>query len=309
MNRIFAAASLLFLLLVGAPAAFAAPVDQAGWNARKQSLRLPNGVRLSYVELGNPKGAPVLLLHGWTDSSRAWTILAPRLLRHRLLIPDQRGHGGSDAPACCYSLSTLADDARLFLDVKGIRRAAVVGHSLGSLVAQVLAAESPERVSKLVLIGSTALVPIRRGDWVWKNVSALSWPIDPRSRFMREWSPSASPTPVDPDYAAHADREIAAVPRHVWNGVMRELVDVAAGRFTPDITAPTLILSGGRDELFPAEHHHALVAAISHAEARVFPALGHNLILERPDEVGAALADFLAGRKGPPVLEAAARRK
>lgn len=307
MNRILAAALFLFLLL-SAAAAFAEPIDQAGWNARKQSLRLPNGVRLSYVELGDPAGEPVLLLHGWTDSSRAWTILAPQLLDYRLLILDQRGHGGSDAPACCYSLSTFADDSRLFLDAKGVRRAAVVGHSLGSMVAQVLAADSPERVSKLVLIGSTALAPARRGDWLWTNVNALSWPIDPGSKFMRAWSPAASPTPVDPDYVAHADREIAAVPRHVWHGVLREIIDVPAGRLAPDIAAPTLILSGGRDELFPAEHHRALAAAIPHVEARIFPALGHNLVLERPEEVGPALAAFLAEPRVS-VLESAARRK
>ena len=72
--------------------------------------------RLAYVELGDPKGEPLLLLHGYTDTSRSWTQVAPYLLRHRLLIPDQRGHGGSDSPACCYSVSVFAEDARLFLD-------------------------------------------------------------------------------------------------------------------------------------------------------------------------------------------------
>ena len=65
--------------------------------------------------------------------------IAPQLGGHRLIIPDQRGHGASDAPACCYSASQLADDARRLLDALGIDRAAVVGHSMGSLVAQALA--------------------------------------------------------------------------------------------------------------------------------------------------------------------------
>ena len=54
-----------------------------------------------------------------------------------------------------------------------------------------------------------------------------------------------------------------------------------------------MILSGGKDELFPPAHHQALVRAIPHAEARIFPALGHNLNMERPEEVGPALAAFL----------------
>jgi pimeloyl-ACP methyl ester carboxylesterase len=291
-----------FLALFGASvlalsgAAAAEPIDQAGWNARKQSVRLANGVTLAYVELGDPKGEPLLLLHGYTDTSRSWTQVAPYLLRHRLLIPDQRGHGGSDAPACCYSASVFAEDARLFLDAMKVDRAAVAGHSLGSMVAMALAAEHPERVTKLALIGSTALVPVRRGDWLWTNAHALRAPLDPRSEFLREWHPANQPTPVDKAFAEAAMAEILAIPLHVWRNVMRELAEVPAGRHAADIRAPVLILSGGKDPLFPAEHHAALVKAFPKAEARVFPDLGHNPNWERPAEVGPVLAGFFAGR-------------
>lgn len=281
--------------LLASGAAAAGPIDQAGWNARKQSVRLASGVTLAYVELGDPKGEPLLLLHGYTDTSRSWTPVAPWLLRHRLLIPDQRGHGASDAPACCYSASVFAEDARLFLDAMKVEKAAVAGHSLGSMVAMTLAAEHPERVSKLALIGSTALVPVRRGDWLWTNAHALKAPLDPSSDFLREWHPANQPTPVDGAFAEAATAEILAVPLHVWRGVMRELADVPVGRHAADIRAPALILSGGKDPLFPPEHHSALAKAIPHAEARVFPELGHNLIWERPAEIGPLLARFLAG--------------
>ena len=75
---------------------------------------------------------------------------------------------------------------------------------------------------------------------------------------------------------------------------MRGLAEIPAGRLAADVRAPVQILSGGRDELFTAEHHAALVTAYPGAEAHVFPALGHNLILERPGEVGPVLARFLA---------------
>src|SRR5687768_18252804 len=109
-------ALLLFVFAsLGGGGAIAAPVDQAGWASLKKQVRLPNGLNVAYVELGNPKGKPLLLLHGFTDSSRSFSLMAPYLSDYRLLIPDQRGHGASDAPACCYSTSVLADDARLFL--------------------------------------------------------------------------------------------------------------------------------------------------------------------------------------------------
>jgi pimeloyl-ACP methyl ester carboxylesterase len=288
--------ALAFFLLTSATpaAATSAPIDQSSWNARKRQVALPNGLRLAYVEMGDPRGTPVLLLHGYTDSSRVWTILAPQLAGHRLIIPDQRGHGGSDAPACCYAATQLADDARLLLEALGIERSAVVGHSMGSMVAQTMAAEHPQRVTRIALIGSTALAPVRRGDWMWEQVMALRAPIAGNTEFLRAWGPQASPTPVDATMVRWYEPEIAGTPPHVWRAVLRELLDVPAGRHAADVRAPVLILSGGRDALFAAEHHESLVAAYPEAQARVFADLGHNLILERPHEVGPALVSFLA---------------
>ena len=297
MRLVFLCLAFVFSLLP-LDAAAAAPVDQASWVERKRQVTLPNGVRLAYVEMGDPHGAPVLLLHGYTDSSRVWTILAPRLAGHRLIIPDQRGHGASDAPACCYGMHQYADDARLLLDALGVERAAVVGHSMGSIVAQVMAAEHPRRVTRIALIGSTALTAMRRGNWMWENIMALREPIAGNADFLRQWGPQASPTPVDAEMVRWYEPEIAATPPHVWRAVLREMLDVPIGRYAQDVHAPVLILSGGRDELFPAEHHRALVEAYPGAQAHVFPDLGHNLILERPHEVGPVLAGFLAQDRG-----------
>lgn len=270
------------------------PIDQASWAARKRTVRLENGIELAYVEIGSPSAHPVLLLHGYTDSSRVWTLLAPRLRDFRLLIPDQRGHGASSAPTCCYTPSDMAEDARLFLDALGIERASVVGHSMGSMVAQVLAAEHPDRVDRLVLAGSTVLVPVRRGDALFTEIMNLRQPIAANTDFLRAWGPQGSPVPVDPAYIRFAEPEIAATAPHVWRGVLRELVDLPVGRHAPEVRAPVLILSGGKDSLFPAEHHRALLAAYPGAQERVFAQLGHNLVIEHPHEVGPVLARFLA---------------
>jgi pimeloyl-ACP methyl ester carboxylesterase len=271
------------------------PVDQAGWTARKHSLTLASGVRLACIEAGDPDGSPVLMLHGWTDNSRAWSLLAPYLAGHRLIIPDQRGHGASDKLARGYALSDFAKDALSLLDAKGISSASIVGHSLGSMVGQLIAAEHPDCVSNLVLVGSTALVPIRRGDWLWNELVLMTAAPKIDSDFFRAWSPAASPTPVDPDFLAHYEPEIAAIPLSTWQGVPRELAGLSIGRFANRVRARTLILSGGKDPLFPTEHHEALIRAIPHAEAHVFPELGHNLNMERPELLGPVLAAFLAG--------------
>lgn len=295
MNRIRIAFTVLAFIFgsLGSASALAAPIDQASWTGLKKQIRLSNGVRLNYVELGDPKGEPLLMLHGYTDSSRSWSLTAPHLSEYRLLIPDQRGHGGSDAPACCYGSTQFADDARLLLDALGIQRAAVAGHSLGSMVAISFAADHPERVSRIILIGSTAMVPVKRGDWLYESAMALKAPLDPSSQFLREWHPSNQPTPVDPVFAKAVEEEYLKIPLHVWRGVMRELASVPVGRHAQDVKAPVLVLSGGKDPLFPEIHHASLLTAFPHAEAQIFPDLGHNPNWERPDAVASAMKRFL----------------
>jgi len=296
MNRVRIALALLLSVLtaIAVPAtARGADIEQTSWTSLKKQVRLPNGLTMAYIELGDPAGDPLLLLHGYTDSSRSWSLVAPYLGKYRLLIPDLRGHGGSDAPLCCYSASQVADDARLFLDSLGVRRAAVAGHSFGSMVAIALAADHPERASSVILIGSTAMVPVKRGDWLYENAMALKAPLDPSTQFMRDWHPANQPTSVEPDFAEAIRQEFMTIPLHVWKGVMRELAYVPVGRHAADVKAPVLIISGGKDPLFPAEHHESLMKAFPLAEARVFPELGHNPNWERPDAVAAEMARFL----------------
>jgi len=295
MNRIRVALALMACVLatLGVPAAAQRPVDQAGWASLKKEVRLQNGVRLAYVEAGDPDGEPLLLLHGYTDSSRSFSPMVPYLSRYRLLIPDQRGHGASDAPECCYGTSQFAYEARLFLDALGVKRAAVVGHSLGSMVAISLAADNAERVSKIVLIGSTALVPVKRGDWLYDNAAAMTGKLDPSTQFAKDWHPANQPTKVDPVFANAINDELLRIPPHVWRSVMRELSYVPVGRHAADVKAPVLVLSGGKDPLFPAEHHQSLLKAFPNAEAQVFAELGHNPNWEQPEAVASAIDRFL----------------
>ncbi|MGO4833361.1 alpha/beta fold hydrolase, partial [Rhizobiaceae sp. 2RAB30] len=141
--------------------------SQAEWADAKKMVKLPNGLSLAYVEMGNSEGKPTLLIHGYTDNSRSWSLIAPYLKDRRLIAVDLRGHGKSDAPACCYAYSDFADDVSLFLDALGVAKADVIGHSLGSLTAQLLAAQHPDKVDQLVLISSTTAIGGGPGSWLW----------------------------------------------------------------------------------------------------------------------------------------------
>ena len=271
-----------------------APVSQAEWVKHKKFVQLPNGIRMAYLDLGDPRGEPLLLLHGYTDSSRTWSLLVPHLTRYRLLIPEQRGHGATSAPECCYSQSQFAYDAKLFLDALKIKRAGVAGHSMGSMVAMAMAADYPDRVSRIALLGSTALAPVKRGEWLYDNAMAVKAPLDPTSKFLGEWHPANQPTPIDKAFAEAANAEIMAIPVHVWHAVMRELEGLPVARHASDVKAPVLVLSGGADPLFPPEHHAALMKAFPGAQGHVYPKLGHNFLWETPADVGQRLSVFFA---------------
>ncbi len=112
---------------------------------RFADARLRTGVRLHYAEQGHPNAHPIILLHGYTDSwfsfSRVLPLLPPS---YRVYVPDQR----SERPASGYEMQDLADDTLAFMDAMRVARATLVGHSMGSLVAQQIALAAPSRVTR-----------------------------------------------------------------------------------------------------------------------------------------------------------------
>jgi len=113
-----------------------------------------NGLRFHLVDEG--QGDPVVLLHGFPDTSRLWRGQIPELVRagHRVIAPDLRGRGLSQRPLARddYALAKVVEDVIAILGVLGIERASVVGHDFGAAVAWLLASFHPERVERLVAL-------------------------------------------------------------------------------------------------------------------------------------------------------------
>lgn len=264
---------------------------QSDWVAAKTRTAIADGPTLAYVEAGDPDGAPLVLLHGYTDNSRSWSLLAPELADRRLIMPDLRGHGASDAPPCCYGVDSFASDVAGLMDALGVARADVVGHSLGSFVAAYLAATRPDRVGRLVLISGSTAAGAGPGTWLWDNVSPLEPPLDPDSQFMLDWY--WNPNPVPADFLDRERAESAAVQGHVWRGVLHALAATDWTPLAPAIDQPTLILWGDQDGLFDASHQDRLAAALPEARRETFEGYGHNMFWETPETVGALIRDFL----------------
>jgi pimeloyl-ACP methyl ester carboxylesterase len=274
--------------------AFAADIPiptQAGWVEAKKTVKLVNGITMAYVEMGNTDGPYTLLLHGFGGTSRDWSLLAPYLKTRHLYAIDLRGHGGSDAPQCCYGYADLANDATLFLDAMGIGKADVIGHSLGSLAAQLLAAQHPGQVDHLVLISSTTAADAGPGSPIWNLVMNLKAPVDPDGDFMNAWY--ATPTPADQDFLAHARAETAAIKEQVWQGVAWGMALDDLASIAPLVKAPVLVLWGEKDTLFDLSHQEKLEKAYPDAEFEIFEKGGHNMFWEFPDKAARVINPFL----------------
>lgn len=113
--------------------------------------RVIHGHRRAFRMLGT--GPALLLLHGIGDSSQTWVPLMRRLARrYTVLAPDLLGHGASDKPRADYSVAAYANGIRDLMEVLGMDRATVVGHSLGGGVAAQIAYQYPDRCERLVLV-------------------------------------------------------------------------------------------------------------------------------------------------------------
>lgn len=265
-----------------------------------RTVALRTGVRLPYVERGDPAGVPLLLLHGVTDSWRSFEHVLPHLPESiRAMALTQRGHGDAERPQAGYGFPDFAADVAAFLDALAIEAAVVVGHSMGSYVAQRFAIDHPGRTLGLVLVGSFRTM---RGNpevqELWDSaVAGLADPIDPG--FVREFQESTLAQPVPPEYLDTVVRESLKVPARVWRAAFASHLETDHSAEFGRIAAPTLVLWGDRDALCRLRsEQEALAAAIPNARLQVYAGAGHALHWEEPERFAADLGSFVGGLAG-----------
>jgi len=269
-----------------------------------------NGISLAVHEWPG-KGPALVLIHGLTANHVCWASLADVLApRHRLIAYDLRGRGDSDKPDGGYSLATHAEDLGALLDHFGLRRAVVVGHSLGAHIAVRFAARHPRRVSKLVLVDGGLDVRAEVQDSLAPAVNRLGIEFPSMDMFLAlvralpmfagRWNeyleryfrydvetlPSGA---VRSKAAKHAIAEEVA-------GLQRERLWVDHHR----ITCPTLILRAPdgllteTDCLMTQDEAEAMAHAIRKAKLLVVPGTNHyTVLLGAHPKVKSSLRRFL----------------
>jgi pimeloyl-ACP methyl ester carboxylesterase len=259
-------------------------------------VALATGVRMEYVEQGPRDGVPMIFLHGVTDSWRSFERVLPLLPPSiRAFAISQRGHGESSRPAGGYQFTDFSEDLRAFMDALGLPTAVIVGHSMGSSVAQRFVVDHPERVSALVLAGAFASLANDPGiDYFYAtSIAELADPVDPR--FAREWQLSTLARHMDDDHLETVIAETLKVPAFVWRAAFAGFLN------TPDFTselaqvvAPSLLMWGDGDTYALRGAQKRLLAAIPGSRLIVYPGFGHALHWEDPARFASDLAAFVA---------------
>jgi non-heme chloroperoxidase len=261
---------------------------------RNYRVSVGPGLALDVGEAGPPDGRPVILIPGLSDSWPSYLPLMAEMPRDlRLIAISLRGHGDSDKPAGQYSIAEMAGDVLSAMDGLGLVQADMVGHSLGSIVAQKLAEMAPERVRSLTLIGAFIRLganPSVVGLWD-EAIAPMTEPIDPG--FVREFQESAVGPDTPRPIIERAVSESMKLRAEDWK-------DALAAGMAADLThalarfdGPVLVLHGQLDDYCLVTEQAELAeggrrSLVSQAQ------WGHSPHWEHPSAVASLLARFLA---------------
>jgi len=270
-------------------------------------VAVPGG-RLAVHSSGS--GLPLLLLHGFPLDHGMWVGQAPLAEQLRLIVPDQRGFGGSagQEPEGPASIAQLADDAVALLDALHVGRPAVIcGLSMGGYVAQHIAARHPERVAALVLVDTKLEADTPDARAVRLDLAAKVGRLG--QRIVGE---AMIPRLLAREFPAAAKAERMAIEELLLRTILAQPVATIQAALhaladRPDmteamrtVTAPTLLVVGADDQITPPACLEAAEAIMPRARLLIVPEAGHMAPLEQPAVFNAALVEFLREAALPP---------
>lgn len=267
------------------------------------------GMRFHVAEAGD--GEPVVLLHGWPQHWYAWRRVIPLLAGgYRLICPDLRGFGWSDAPGHGYDPDTFASDAVALLDALGLRRARVIGHDWGGYTALLLGVHHGDRVDRVIAVNSPhdwfprtpALL-----DQLWRSSYALvmaapwlgAWILrrtDLIARLVR--ADNVHPDAIgERDAQLYAERlrppERARATTLLYRHYVRRLATALRPRPARErMAVPARLLFGARDLGISTALAVGFEEAGDDCALELVPDSGHFLPEEKPELLAARARDF-----------------
>jgi pimeloyl-ACP methyl ester carboxylesterase len=255
------------------------------------------GLRVHLAQAGPLDAPPVLLLHGWPQTHHLWRHVGPALATdHRVLMPDLRGFGATQAPGTGMDPETFAADQIALLDALGIDRVALIGHDWGGYTGFLLAARHPDRVTAYLACNTPhpwlKLTPrVALQAWRSSYAVALASPLGPLAlrhtdlvaRALRSETGGGTGL-TDEDLRLFTDAlrppERARASQLLYRSYLRTLLGLArgGGEPVPRLTMPNALLFGQRDQAISR-------VLVEDLPGVVFVDAGHFVVDERPDLV------------------------
>lgn len=244
--------------------------------------------------LEGPGDAPVLVLANSLGTTlRMWDAQAPALReRFRLLRYDHRGHGGSSVPPGPYEIEDLGRDALALLDRMEIEHFSFCGLSIGGMVGMWLASEVPERVERLVLCCTSALLGPKEM-WEERAKVARSQGVGALADSVVERWFTPAFREKSPETVEWARRMLRETPSEGYAGCCEAIRDMDLRDRLGKIRAPTLIVAGAEDPATPPAHGEFIRDSIPDARLLVVEKAAHIANVERSEEVTRAILGHL----------------
>ena len=253
-----------------------------------------NGITINY-QVDGPEGAPWLVFSNslatnltmWDEQARALE-QAYRVLRY-----DQRGHGGTDAPAGRYSFATLLADAIALMDALGIRKAHFAGLSMGGATALGLAEAHPERLDRVIVCDSPCQsTPTSTQQWEERIVVAQKQGVEALVEpTVARWFPPET-LAANPPHIDKVRRMIRATPVNGFIGCAAALADHNYAAAVATVTRPVLFMAGEKDGVTPVAMRK-LSAALPGSRYVELPGAGHISNMDQPRAFTEVLRDFV----------------
>ena len=269
-----------------------------------------DGLRVHVAEAG--AGEPLILQHGWPQHWWAWRELIPPLAeRYRVICPDLRGQGWSDAPSGGYEKEQLASDLLGVIDALGLERVRMVGHDWGGLAGFLACLRAPERFSHLVAMGilhpwPKAGLPGPVQLTIRSYTAALAAPLVGQLLTQRAGviplglkASRAAGSWADPDLALYDERfrdpaRARATVSLYRTFLLRELTPLLRGAYDDrHLSVPTLLLMGSEDMIFKGESMTGYEEHADDMRVEWLPGAGHWLAEEVPEVLLERLGEFL----------------
>ncbi len=238
-------------------------------------------------------GPPLLLVHGVMVSGAMFdAVVDPLAARHRVIVPDLRGHGRSRTLPPPFDAATLAADLARLLDHLGVRSTAVVGYSQGGAIAQALVLDHPARCHRLVLACTYAfnLATVR------EKLEGHAAPLLLRALGMRRFAKLVFAVGLEgasADRKAWLTRLMGEQDRDAMLRAWREVMAFDSRPRLAEIRCPTLVLAGASDTAVPFHHARMLHDGIAGSRLEVIEGANHGLIWTHTAEFLKAVDAFL----------------